>query len=141
LPVSNGRNLGAAISDEGTFMLLFAGLAEAEVLQNGESRLYYTMRPVDLPGERPPVTPVVEEPTPSVLSEDADSLSGAQEQPAVAPTVDLATLEGETAVRTQFGPIDTTSSTGRILAGALPAGLIVLLGMALGFYALRKRDS
>jgi hypothetical protein len=132
---------GAAIDDDGTLMLLFAAVPLAEISQNTPGRLFYTTRSVELPEERPLPPPIVEEPTATPTPDDTDVPVDESAQVAAAPTVDLTTIDSASAGRTQFGPIDTSTSTGRILAGVLPATFIVLLGVALGLYALRKRDA
>jgi hypothetical protein len=138
LPAGNGRTLSTVISNDGTFMLFLAGMGSAEASPKAESRIYYSWLPIELPAERPALVPVVEEPTPAATAEGSESHAG--QQPALTPTVDFLALESETVARTQFGPLDTSSSTGRILAGVLPAGLVVIIGIALGLYALRSRQ-
>jgi hypothetical protein len=139
LSAGDGPVLGTAIGDNGTFLLVFVAMDRAEALQNLDSRLFYTIRPIDVPAAQPFITTDIEEPTPLAIPEIDESFSHQQEQPAAVPTIDFAVLESEPASRTQFGPLDTTTSTGRILAGVLPAGLIVIFGVFLGMFALRKR--
>jgi hypothetical protein len=131
---------GAAIDQDGTLMLLFAAVPLAEISQNTPGRLFYTTRSVELPEERPLPPPIVEEPTATPTPDDTDAPVDETVQVAATPTLDLAAIDSESAGRSQIGPIDTSTSTGRILAGVLPATLIVLLGVAFGLYALRKRD-
>jgi hypothetical protein len=141
-PDGRGRHLSATILEDDTFLLVFSGLAVFENVESATAagRLYYTSRPLTLPEERVSAAPALPEPSPEPAPLVDDTQAIDQEQTTPLSTPDLAALADAPSPRTQYGPIDTTTSTGRILVGVLPAGLVVVLGIALGLYALRTRE-
>jgi hypothetical protein len=144
LALANDRpGLAAAVLDNGTFLLTFTGLMAPGNSQNPEVRLFYTTRPITLPDGHPPAEPVGAMPLPETArsNEVEEAQAVEEEQLLPSPTIDFAALSEESTSRTQFGPINTSTTTGRILAGVLPAGLIVLMGVILGLYTLRMRKS
>jgi hypothetical protein len=136
-----GHRISAIVQDDGLSLLVFPGLVLVEELAEIESRLFYTMRPFVLPEERPSILPITPVPTVEAILADEQMTGDDGMGDLAAPVIDFNLLEGEQGSRTQFGPIDTTTSMGRMLAGVLPAGVVVIIGVVVGLYALRKRES